>query len=146
MKHQGKILPPCPVIHTSTGIPYVNGNDKASTTYNALLDSFLETHKQVKYVLLDGSHKTTAAALSHTLIPALIIERDSDFKKAQKMKKAGELFGWYAVGHSIKEALKTLAQHHFGTKQFLTVEEKTALMIKNRDVPGYMISFFKDYE
>jgi hypothetical protein len=39
----------------------------------------------VRYFLLDGGHKSAAAALSHQLIPSLILESDSDFKKARKL-------------------------------------------------------------
>ncbi len=145
IKDQGKILPPCPVIHKSSGIPYVEGKDFKSTRYNKLLKKFLEAHPRVEYFLIDGSHKTTAAALTHKLIPAVIIEQDKDFKKAKELIKTGEFFGWYSVENSIREVLKVLTEHHFSTKEFLTVEEKTKKMIKNNDVPGYMINFFKKH-
>lgn len=145
VKNQGKLLPPCPVIHKSLGIPFVKGKDVKSKKYNALLKKFLETHPHAQYFLLDGSHKTTAAALSHRLIPALIIEKDSDFKEARKLIEKGEFFGWHAVEKSIKEAIKVLAKHHLGTKKMLTVEDKARLMVKNKVIPRYMIAFFKKY-
>jgi len=92
---------------------------------------------------LDGSHKTTAATLSRKLIPVVVIEKDEDFKLAKKLIKKGEFFGWYSVENSIKEAVNNLAKHHFGAKKFLTVEDKAKLMVKHKDVPDYMISFFK---
>lgn len=138
-KNQGKILPPCPVIHKSSGIPFVKGKK----TYNAFLTNFLNSHPKAEYFLLDGSHKTTAATLSRKLIPVVVIEKDEDFTKAKKLIKKGEFFGWYSVEKSIKEALNVLAKHHFGAKKFLTVEDKAKLMVKNKDVPDYMISFFK---
>lgn len=143
VKNQGKILPPCPVIHKSLGTPFVKNKNARSKTYNTLLRKFLETHPRAEYFLLDGSHKTTAATLSHKLIPALIIEQNRDFKRAKKMIKTGEMFGWYAVEKSIKEALNVLAKHHFGTNKFLTVADKTELMVKNKIIPDYIISFFK---
>jgi len=143
VKNQGKTLPPCPVIHKSLGIPFVKGKDIKSKKYNILLKKFLETHSRAEYFLLDGSHKTTAAALSHKLIPVLIIEQDKDFKEAKKLIEKGEFFGWYAVEKSIKEAISVLAKHHFGTKKMLTVEDKAKLMVKNKDIPQYMIAFFK---
>ena len=143
MKNQGKILPPCPVIHKSLGIPYVSGKDSKSARYNELLKKFLENHPRAEYFLIDGSHKTTAATLSHKLIPALIIEQNNDFKEVKELIKTGEFFGWYSVEDSINDAIKTLAKHHFGTKEFLTVEDKTKKMVKNNDVPKYMVSFSK---
>lgn len=125
MKNQGKILPPCPVIHKSLGIPYVDGQDLKSTQYNKLLKKFLEDHPRAEYFLIDGSHKTTAATLSHKLIPVVVLEHNKDFKEAKKRIKTGEFFGWYSVDNSITEAMKVLAKHHFGTKEFLTAEDKT---------------------
>ena len=143
VKNQGKILPPCPVIHKSSGIPFVKGKDAKSKRYNTLLSRFLEKHPKAEYFLLDGSHKTTAAALSKKLIPVVIIENDEDFSKAKKLIKKGEFFGWFGLEHSIKEALHVLAKHHFGANRFLTVEDKAKLLVKNKDVPRYMISFYK---
>lgn len=142
MKSQGKILPPCPVIHKSFGIPHVVGKDFKSIKYNKLLKKFLKDHPRAEYFLIDGSHKTTAATLAHKLIPAMVIEQDKDFKKVKKLIKTGELFGWYSVENSIKEAIKVLAKHHFGTKKFMTVEDKAKKMVKDKVVPRHMISFF----
>lgn len=145
MKNRGGILPPSPVIHKSLGVPYLCGKDSKSKRYNKLLKEFLEEHPSTEYFLIDGSHKTTAATLAHKRVPALIIERDQDFKEAKKLIETGELFGWYSVENSIKEAIEVLAKHHFGTKEFLTIEDKTKRMVENKDVPEYMISFFKTY-
>ena len=105
MKNQGKILPPCPVIHKSLGIPFVSGKDTKSKRYNAILRDFLEKHPHSEYFLLDGSHKTTAATLSHKLIPALVIEHDRDFKEAKRLIESGEFFGWYSHMLSLNKRL-----------------------------------------
>ena len=142
IKNQGKILPLCPVIHKSFGIPYAAGKDLKSIKYNKLLKKFLKEHPRAEYFLIDGSHKTTAAALSHKSIPALVIEQDKDLKEAKRLIKTGEFFGWYSVENSIKEAIGILTKHHFGTKKFMTVEDKTKKMVRNKVVPKYMVSFF----
>ncbi len=140
--NQGKILPPCPVVHKSKGIPYVKGRDSKSKKYNRLLRKFLEENPHAEYFLIDGGHKTAAAMLSHKLIPVLVLEQDSDFVKAKELVKTGEIFGWNSVEKSISDAMCVLAKHHFGTKEFLTVEDKVKKMVKNKDVPSYMISIF----
>lgn len=142
-KKLGKILPPCPVIHKSLGAPYIKKNSFKAKRYNTLLKRYLEDNPQAEYFLLDGGHKTTAATLSYRLIPVWIIEKNKDFNEAKKLISRGELFGWYIVEPSVKDAVKELADHHFGTEKFLTVEEKTNKMVKNKDIPKYMISFFK---
>ncbi len=143
-KNQGKLLPPCPVIHKSLGIPLVNGKDAKSKKHNALLNDFLNNNPNAEYFLLDGSHKTTAATLSKKMIPVVLIEQDKDFKEAKKLIKSGDFFGWYSVEKSIKDAINELAKHHIGSEKFLTVEDKSRLLVKNKDVPDYIISFFKN--
>lgn len=142
-KNQGKILPPCPVIHKSSGIPYADGKDPRSVLYNKKLRRFLEDNPHAEYFLIDGSHKTTAADLSHRLIPAVVIEHDKDLKAAKKLIRNGDWFGWYSVEDSIKETVNNLAKHHLGAKEFWTVEDKTKKMVKNNVLPAYMISKFK---
>jgi len=140
-KDQGEILPPCPVIHKSSGIPFVSGKDARSKKHNALLNDFLDKNPNAEYFLLDGSHKTTAATLSKKMIPVVVIEQDKDLKEAKKLIKSGEFFGWYSVENSIKDIISELAKHHIGSERFLTVEDKSKLLIKNKDVPDYIISY-----
>ncbi|NYZ60822.1 hypothetical protein H0O01_03960 [Candidatus Micrarchaeota archaeon] len=142
-RNQGRILPPCPVIHKSIGIPKLKGKDSKTKRYNRLLTKYLEENPHAEYFLLDGGHKTAAATLSHKLIPVLLIERNQDFNEAKQLISNGELFGWYIIEKTVKAALKELAKHHFGTEEFLTVKDKVKKMIKNKDVPRYMISAFK---
>ena len=142
-KKLGQILPPCPVIHKSVGIPLVKAKSFKARRYNALLKKYLEKNPRAEYFLLDGGHKTTAATLSHRLIPVWVIEKDKDFTEARKLIARGEIFGWHIIEKNVKEALKMLAEHHLGTKRFLTVEDKTKKMVKNKAVPKYMLSYFK---
>jgi len=141
-KNQGKILPPCPVIHKSIGIPIVHEKDEKSKKYNAILRNFLENHPRAEYFLLDGSHKTTSATLAHKLIPVVVIEKDKDLKECKKLAKKGEFFGWFSIENTIKQHISELAKHHIGTKKFLTVKDKAKLMIKNKVVPDYIISSY----
>lgn len=143
-KNQGRILPPCPVIHKFVGIPKSKGTDQKSRRYNRKLEQYLKENPRAEYFLLDGSHKTTAAALLHKPIPVLVLERSQDLNEAKKLIAAGELFGWYAVENSIDAALTELAKHHLGSRGFLTVAEKTKKLIDNGDVPQYMISAYKE--
>jgi hypothetical protein len=142
-KGQGKILPACPVIHKSVGTPYIAGRDFKSKQYNLLLEKYLNENPNAEYFLIDGGHKTAAATLANRKIPVLVIEKDKDFRICQKLVEKGELFGWYKVEKSIKDAITELAKHHFGTKKFMTVEDKVKKMVRNKDVPRYIITFYK---
>jgi hypothetical protein len=142
-KGYGRILPPCPVIHKFVGIPYIKGSDMKSKQYNLRLKKYLKENPKAQYFLLDGGHKTAAATLAHKIIPVLVIEKDEDFLICKKLINTGELIGWYKVENSIKDAIKELAKHHFGTAKFMTVEDKVKKMVKHKDIPKYIIQFFK---
>jgi len=87
---QGKIVPPCPVIHKSTGIPLVERKGEKAEKYNKLLLKFLEQHPKAEYFLLDGTHKTTAATLCRRHIPVVVFRSDKDIKDAKKLVERGE--------------------------------------------------------
>ncbi len=123
-------LPPVPVIHKSAGIPEP-------------LKEYIKQNPKVEYFLLDGSHKTTAATLCHKKINAIILETNKDFAKAKQLAKKGEFFGWHKIENSMKEAINELTQHHTKSKNILTIEEKTKLLVKNKNIPKYMIDFYK---
>lgn len=143
-KDQGKILPPCPVIHKSKGIPFASGQDAKSIKYNDLLKDFLDKNHKAEYFLLDGSHKTTAATLSGKMIPVVIVEQDEDLKVAQELIKSGEFFGWYSVKDTIQKMIDELTKHHIETERFMTVADKTKLLVDNKDIPDYIINYFKN--
>jgi len=136
-KEQGKIMPPCPVLHKSTGIPLIKGKGK----YNSLLNNFLKSHPKAEYFLLDGTHKTTAAALTHSLIPVIVFRNNEDIKEAKKLVGKGEIFS-LTVGSTIKENLEDLRKHFFKTMIFQTVAEKTEKMVKTKILPRYMIDVY----
>jgi len=142
-KH-GKILPSCPVIHKSRGVPFSLGRDRHSKDYNRALENFLKSHPKVQYFLIDGNHKSTAAALAGQRIPSLILESDGDVKKAKRMIKSDELFGVFRLGNTLQGEIDLLAKHfrkNFGKKPaFYTVAEKTKLLVRNRKVPKYMFA------
>lgn len=92
---------------------------------------------------MDGSHKTTSATLSGKLIPVVIIEQNEDLKEAKELIKSGEFFGWYSVGNTIQEMIDELTKHHIKSERFLTVEDKTKLLVENKDIPEYIINYFK---
>ena len=140
-KNQGKILPPCPVIHKSLGAPFIKG--KKAKKHTELLQKFLERQPQAEYFLIDGGHRSAAATLAHKRVPVFIVEKNADLKIAKEMVKAGKFFGWCQVEKTIAEVSAGLEKHHFGAKEFLTVEDKVKRMVKNHDVPEYMRKFFK---
>jgi hypothetical protein len=142
-KGRGKVLPPCPVIPIKAGLPLINSKTTKAKKYNLMLIDFLRSNPKAKYFLIDGSHKTTAAALTHRKLPVIIFEKDEDFKGVKKMLDSGEILGWYKPKPTIKGSLDELANHHFGTNKFMTAGEKAIKMVKERILPEYMVKYFK---
>ena len=142
-KGYGKILPPVPVFHISSGIPYVKGKDAKSKRYNNLLSKYLKKNPRAKYFLIDGGHKTSAATFARKLIPAMVMENDKDFAKVRRLQQKGEFFGFNRPPKTLKACIRETAEHHFGTKKLWTVEDKVKKMVKNKDVPKYMIVAYK---
>ncbi len=128
-KGYGKIMPPCPVLHKS----FVSFSGKLQETF----EEFVARNPQAEYFLLDGSHKTTAAALTGSKINVMVFETDKDIKDARAMVEVGELFS-LAVESTINDGIKDLIKHFDRTPYFQTVQEKTLRMITEKVIPRYM--------
>lgn len=137
----GKIVPPCPVIHKSTGIPLIKGSGRRIEKYNQTLTNFLKRNTQSAYFLLDGSHRTTAATLCNKKIPVLVFESDKDIITAKKLVQTGELFN-LTTGNTIEDIITILQQHFLKTLIFETVAEKTKRMIQEKVLPKYLIDSY----
>ena len=139
------LVPPTPVISIEKGQLRLDATGKKAKDYNVLLESFLKSHPKVKYCLLDGSHKTTAAALCKKKISAMIFTSDKDIREARKMVELGELFSLSAAKtNKFKDAIDIVRNHFFNNPHFETVQEKTYRMVKDKVVPEYMIHIYKD--
>lgn len=136
-----EILPPTPVIPFSAGLPLLPETNKKAKEYNQKLKDYLKNNKQVKYLMLDGSHKTTALTLNHKKIHTMVLEKDDDMEEVRELIKTGEIFGIYKL-ETIKEELKDKAEHFKTAKIFESVEDKTKRMVKEKAIPEYMIKQF----
>ncbi|KKS70565.1 MAG: hypothetical protein UV42_C0050G0017 [Candidatus Magasanikbacteria bacterium GW2011_GWE2_42_7] len=106
-------------------------------------DDFKNNHPQVKYLALDGNHRTTAASLTKSKIPAILFENDNDCKEIQKMNNSAEVFRPH-TNNSINECVLELKDHFLKVNQFYTVAEKTKRMVDDMsiDMPQYMRDSF----
>jgi hypothetical protein len=106
-------------------------------------DEFEKNHPKVKYFALDGNHRTTAASLTKSKIPAMLFENDQDCKDVQKMNNSAEVFRPY-TNNSIDECVLELKDHFLKVEQFYTVAEKTRRMVEDMSVemPQYMRDSF----
>lgn len=115
---KSQIITPVPL--TPINLIENHFNDKQKKSFN----NFKQTHKEAKYFLLDGSHRTTAADITNNKIRAILIEKDKDIEEALKMKKEGKIKTW-RLGHNINKIIKELLSHFNSKPGFQTVSEKT---------------------
>lgn len=137
-----ELLPPTPVIPLSVGLPLLDGKSKKNQEYNKKIKEYIKKNKKIKYLMVDGSHKTTALTLTHKPIHAMILKTDVDIKEVKELIKTGEIFGIYKI-ENIKKQLKEIAKHLKPAKFFETVEDKTKRMVKKKVIPDYMIKYYK---
>lgn len=106
---------------------------------------FEKEHPKVNFFALDGNHRTTAASLTKSKIPAMLFETDSDCTEVQKLNDTAGVFRHF-TNNTLGEYVQELKDHFFGVEQFYTVEEKTKRMVDDVSInmPQYMReSFYK---
>ncbi|MBT7902657.1 hypothetical protein HN587_02265 [Candidatus Woesearchaeota archaeon] len=141
-KTNPELLPPTPVIPISLGLPLLSEDNEFAINHNVSLKKFFKDNPKVKYIMCDGSHKTTALTLTHNLINAMLIENDSDIKLFKQKEITGEIFSFACSENSIKEMLDDQAKHFSEAEFFQTVKSKTDRMVDAKIIPQYMIDFY----
>ncbi|MBU0458707.1 hypothetical protein KJ652_02160 [Patescibacteria group bacterium] len=134
-KGSGKIIPPCPVLNRK--LVEVSFSGKTKDAY----DEFMSNNPQAEYFLLDGSHKTTAAALTGMPVSVMVYQEDKDIKEARELVSLGEIMS-LTVQDSIQGNVNELKGYFDEKLIFETVEEKTLRMIEERVIPEYMIEYY----
>ncbi|MEN9626610.1 MAG: hypothetical protein RL557_938 [archaeon] len=132
----GKMIPPCPVIDKELVVHSFDNKLKI------MFNRFEDKNPQAHYLLLDGSHKTTAATITGNKIKAMIFESDKDVEEAKKLAEIGELFN-FTLPSTLKENINILKDHFKKKNEFQTVEEKTKKMIEEKKIPDYMIKYYR---
>jgi hypothetical protein len=137
-----EILPPTPVIPLYVGVPLLPGKTKKEKEYNQKMKDFLKKNKEIKYLMCDGSHKTTALALTHNKINCILLKTDSDMKEMRELVNTGDVFSM-ATKTTIKAELNEKANHLKDALFFETVQDKTKRMVKEKVIPEFMIKYYK---
>ncbi len=142
-KHGNKeILPPTPIIPLSVGLPLLNGKTKKEKEYNKRIKEYVKKNKKIKYIMCDGSHKTTALTLTHNKIHAVILKTDADINEMKELVETGDVFS-ITMKNTIKKGLKELADHFKDATFFETIKDKTDRMVKEKVIPDFMIKYYK---
>jgi hypothetical protein len=141
-KKDKDILPPTPVVPLSKGLPLLPGKTKKDKEYNLRIKKYLKENKKIKYVMCDGSHKTTALTLTNNKIHSAILERDKDVKEFHDLVSLGEIFS-LSAGSSIKQILLEKAEHLKDAEFFESVLDKTKRMVEKKVIPNFMIDYYR---
>ena len=123
-KGHPEILPPTPVIPISKGLPLSKNN-----IHNKRIRKYFKNNPKVKYIMVDGSHKTTALVLTHNKIKTAVLESNKDIKNFREKISTGEILS-LATEKTIKDILREKAEHYSDAEFFETVEDKAKRMVK----------------
>ncbi len=142
-QHDHMILPPTPVIPFSIGLPLLKTKTEKAKKYNKKIKTFLNDHPKIKYLMVDGSHKTTALTLTHNHIRVALLKKDAHVKEFKLLEETGEIFSLSHSKYTIESALTDMAEHLQEGIFFETVEDKSQRMVKEKVIPKYMITYYK---
>jgi len=108
-----------------------------------IFDKFEEKNPSAEYFMIDGSHRTTALTLADCKITTIIYEKDEDIIEAKKLVATGRIIKNGTLDHTLKENCEILNKHFNEKPYFMTVEQKTKKMIKEKKLPEYMLGTYQ---
>ncbi len=101
----GKEIPFVPVIRKDTVRKYFD--DKLLEEF----EIFEHQNPVAEYFMLDGSHRTTALALTGRKIRVVIYQTDSDIIEAKKLVATGQILESGTLEYSLEENCEELYRH-----------------------------------
>jgi len=125
----GEEVPFVPVIRKEVVRKYFD--DKLLEEFNR----FEHQNPVAEYFMLDGSHRTTALTLAGCKITAIIYETDSDIEEAKKLVATGQILQNGTLDDSLIENCEELNRHFREKPYFMTVEQKTEKMKREKKLP-----------
>jgi len=134
---EGNDLPPVPLMHSDLVIPHFEETDRA------LLQEYLKQNPQVRYFLLNGSHRTTSANLTRHSITGMLLRTEEDIKQASEIKFKGEKYQ-HGLHETVIGNIEDLVNHFRGTDMFQTIQQKTDRMVDERVISQHMIEHYRN--
>jgi len=119
-------IPYVPVIEKDRVKKYLN--DELLVEFK----KFESKNPKAEYFMLDGSHRTTALALTKCKIPSIVYETDKDIKEAKKLILSNEVLKSETLDYTLKENCKILNKHFSKKPYFMTVKQKTDKMKREK--------------
>lgn len=121
----GDILPFVPVI-SKTIVKLHLGPELTGT-----FDDFERQNPEAEYFMLDGSHRTTALALSGRAIPVVIYASDADIVEARTFVASGEVLENGTLDHTLAKNCEILHRRFAEKPYFQTVLQKTEKLLQD---------------
>ena len=127
----GQTLPLVPVIRKAIVRQYF------TLELSEELASFEQANPLATYFMLDGSHRTTALALTGRDIDVIVYAADADIAEARGLVDTGRVLNNATLVHSLAENCMILRQHFQERAYFMTVQQKTEKLIRDNYIAHY---------
>ncbi len=128
---KGQDLPLVPVIHKTIVRPYF------TPELSGTLESFEQVNPLATYFMLDGSHRTTALALTGHKIDVIVYATDADIAEARGLVATGQVLENGTLEHSLAGNCAILKEHFQERAYFMTVQQKTEKLIREDYIAQY---------
>lgn len=125
-------------------VPVIRKNLVRKYLGDKLLEEFKRFENQnpvAEYFMLDGSHRTTALTLAGCKITAIIYETDLDIEEAKSLVATGQILQNGTLDDSLIENCEELNRHFREKPYFMTVEQKTEKMKREKRLPHEIYSY-----
>lgn len=116
-------------------IPVVSADIVKKYFDNALLkvfEKFKNDNPMARYFMLDGNHRATALTLNDCKIGVVIYKKDEDIVESKKLVVKGQVLKNKILNCTLQENCEILNDHFKKNPYFMTVEQKTNKMIKEK--------------
>lgn len=132
---RGDDLPPVPLVHVDRFFPHFDQQERA------LLEEYLRQNPEVRYFLLNGSHRTTSATLTRNVIRGMVLETLEDIQETRRITFKGEPYE-HRLLDTIEANIKDMVAHFRGTCRFESIQQKTDRMVEEGAIPDWMIGHY----
>lgn len=96
---------------------------------------FEQQNPAAEYFMVDGTHRTTALTLTNRKISVIIYAKDQDIIEAKELVAAGQILENATLHYSLVKNCEILNKHFNTRPYFMTVEQKTKKMVKEKVLP-----------
>ncbi len=128
----GNQLPYVPIIATSIVREYLDDSLQKK------LDQFENVNPEAQYIMLDGSHRTTALTLTKKSIKVIVYQTTKDIIEAKKLVASNKVCQNGTLDETIEENCKELNRHFRSKPYFMTVADKTQRMVDDGILPVHI--------